>query len=190
MLKKALVVLLLLGTQLFAYQRYAFGLNVNTSAVEFEGKFNTAPLTSDPAFRNFYIDMNLINDDDTLFGAGVFVENVFYNYHPLMFQVGVRSVFTSHSGDDFIALPILFGFKHKIYSGAIPVGTIGAKLLYAPSPLAFQDADKYVEYRIEATVQIIENVEIYAGYRNIDTDYKQQDVDYTDSGYLGFRFIF
>lgn len=189
-MKKLLLIVLLMSAPLFAYQRYAFGLNVNTSAVEFEGKVNVAPLTSDPAFRNFYIDMNLINDNDTLFGAGLFVENVFYNYRPLMFQVGVKTVFSSHSGDDFFAMPILFGFKHKVYSGNIPIGTLGAKVLYAPSPLAFQDADKYVEYRIEATVQIIENVEIYAGYRNIDTDYKNDSVDYTDSGYLGFRFIF
>lgn len=189
-MKKLVLLIFLLGTQLFAYQRYGFGINVNTDTVEFEGRANVAPLTSDPVFRNFYIDMNLINADDTLFGAGVFVENVFYNYHPLMFQVGLKSIFTSHSGEDFIAMPILFGMKHKIYSGNIPVGTLGAKILYAPSPLSFQDAKKYLEYRIEATVQIIENVELYAGYRDIQTDYESGSLDYDDAAYLGFRFIF
>ncbi len=189
-MKRAIVVTLLLAAQLLAYQRFGFGLNVNTDAVEFEGRANVAPLTSDPAFRNFYIDMNLINDDDTLFGAGLFVENVFYNYHPLLFQVGLKTVFTSHGGDDFIAMPILFGMKHKIYSGNIPVGTLGGKVLYSPSPLSFQDAKKYLEYRIEATMQIIENVELYAGYRNIETDYESGSVTYSDAGYLGFRFIF
>ncbi len=189
-MKKLIFAILLLSAQLFAYQRYAFGLNVNTDVVEFEGRANVAPLTSDPVFRNFYADINLINDDDSLFGAGVFVENVFYNYHPLLFQVGVRTVVTSHSGDDFFAIPILFGFKHKVYSGNIPIGTLGAKVLYAPSPLSFQDADSYTEYRIEATMQIIENVEIYAGYRNIDTNYQDYDFTYNDAGYLGFRFVF
>ncbi len=185
-----LLTALLLTLNMHAYQRYAFGLNVNTSVVEFEARANVAPLTSDPVFRNFYADFNYINDNDSLVGIGAFVENVFYNYHPLMFQVGIKSVFTGHGGKDFMALPILFGFKHKVYSGNIPIGTLGAKILYAPSPLAFQDADKYLEYRIEATLQIIENVELYAGYRNIDTDYKGASLNYTDSGYLGFRFIF
>ncbi len=189
-MKKLVFLTLLCSIHLFAFQRFAFGLNVNTDVVEFEAKANIAPLTSDPVFRNFYADFNLINDNDTIFGAGVYVENVFYNYHPLMFQVGVKSIFTDYQDDDFLALPILFGFKHKIYSGNIPMGTLGAKIVYAPSPLCFQDADEYLEYRIEATIQIIENVEIYAGYRNIDTNYEIQEVNYSDSGYLGFRFIF
>ncbi len=189
-MKKLIFLTLLCGMQLFAFQRFSFGLNVNSEAVEFEAKANVAPLTSDPVFRNFYVDVNFINDNDTMFGAGVYVENVFYNYPPLVFQVGLKTLFTQYQDDDFLALPILFGFKHKIYNGNIPVGTIGAKVLYAPSPLSFQDADSYTEYRVEATVQIIENVEIYGGYRNIDTDYELEKVNYSDSAYIGFRFIF
>lgn len=189
-MKKLIFLTLLCSMQLFAFQRFSFGLNVNSEAVEFEAKANIAPLTSDPVFRNFYVDVNFINDNDTMFGAGVYVENVFYNYPPLVFQVGLKTLFTQYQDDDFLALPILFGFKHKIYNGNIPVGTIGAKVLYAPSPLSFQDADSYTEYRVEATVQIIENVEIYGGYRNIDTDYELEKVNYSDSAYIGFRFIF
>ncbi len=149
-----------------------------------------APLMSDPVYRNFYADFNLINDNDTMFGAGVYVENSFYNYQPLSFQVGVRSVFSDHGGDNFIAIPIIFGFKHKFYAGNIPIGAVGAKVAYAPSPICFQDAQKYLETRVEATMQIIENVEIYAGYRNINTDYEEYPLNYSDSGYIGFRFIF
>ncbi len=189
-MKKLVFLTLLCSIHLFAFQRFAFGLNVNSEAVEFEAKANIAPLTSDPVFRNFYADINLMNDDDTLFGAGLYVENVFYNYPPLLFEVGLKTLFTQYQDDDFWALPILFGFKHKIYNGNIPIGTIGAKVVYAPSPLCFQDADTYTEYRLEATVQIIENVEIYAGYRNIDTDYELEKINYSNSGYVGFRFIF
>jgi len=189
-LKRLVFLTLLLGMQLFAFQRFAFGVNVNSDAVEFEAKANMAPLTSDPVFRNFYAEMNYINDNDSILGLGVYVENSFYNYPPLIFQVGIKTLFSDHEDDDFLALPILFGFKHKVYNGNIPLGTVGAKIVYAPSPLCFQDADSYTEYRLEATVQIIENVEIYAGYRSIDTDYETQKINYSDSGYVGFRFIF
>lgn len=188
--KKIVIILLLSAVQIFAFQRFAFGVNVNSNAVEFEGKMNVAPLTSDPIFRDFYIDANFINDNDTLFGLGVYVENSFYNYPPLIFQVGLKSVFTSHDNDDFLAMPIVFGVKHKLYNGNFPIGTLGAKVLYAPSPLSFQDADSYTEYRLEGTVRIIENVEIYAGYRTIDTNYDMNKINYSDSGYVGFRFIF
>ncbi len=189
-MKKLIFVILLLSTQLFSFQRFSFGLNVNTDVVEFEGKLSMAPLMSDPIYRNFYADFNFINDNDTIFGAGVYVENTFYSYQPLSFQVGIRSVFSDYGNDDFIALPILFGFKHKVYAGNIPIGSLGARVAYAPSPICFQDAQKYLETRIEATMQIIENVEIYAGYRNIDTDYDEYQLNYSNSGYLGFRFIF
>ena len=188
---KKLIFLTLLGSmQLFAFQRFSFGLNVNSETVEFEAKANVVPLTSDPAFRNFYVDINFINDNDTMFSTGVYVENVFYNYPPLIFQVGIKTLYTEYEDDDFLAMPVVFGFKHKIYNGNIPLGTLGAKIIYAPSSLCFQDADNYTEYRIEATIQIIENVEIYGGYRNIDTKYELEKVNYSDSGYIGFRLIF
>ncbi len=190
-MKKLFFIFLLLATQLFAIQRFGFGLNVNTNAVEFEAKANMSPfLSDDPIYRNFYADFNLISDNDTLVGLGLYVDNTFYSYQPLSFQVGIRTIFTSYSDNDMFALPILFGFKHKIYMGNLPVGSLGAKILYAPSPLSFQDAKKYLQWNIEAAMQIIENVEIYAGYRNIDTDYESIQLKYNDSGYLGFRFIF
>ncbi len=190
-MKKFIIILFILSTQLFAIQRFGFGLNVNTNAVEFEAKANMAPFMSDdPIYRNFYMDFNLINDDDTLVGLGLYVDNTFYSYQPLSFQVGLRTIFTSRGDNDMFAIPILFGFKHKIYLGNLPVGTLGAKVVYAPSPLSFQDSKKYLQWNIEAAMQIIENVEIYAGYRNIDTDYETIQIKYNDSGYIGFRFIF
>jgi len=189
-MKKLIFLVLILGTQLFATQRFTFGINVNQDAVEFESKVSMAPLLSNPIYKNFYADFNLINDDDTLFGAGLFVDNTFYSYQALSFQVGLRTIFTSNGNDDFFAMPILFGFKHKVYFGNLPVGSLGTKIVYAPSPLTFQDATKYLEWRIEGTIQIIENVEIYAGYRNIDTDYDRSNVNYNDAAYVGFRFVF
>jgi hypothetical protein len=72
----------------------------------------------------------------------------------------------------------------------IPATTLSAKLAYAPSVLSFIDADQYLEYRLEADVEVISNIHIYGGYRNIDTDYEAFDYNLNDSWYGGLKISF
>jgi len=188
-MKKLILLLLIINLNIFAMDKASFGLNINTDDLEVEGRTSLAFTTNDPVYRNFYVDANFINADDTLFGFGLFVENSPINYQNIAFSIGLRTIFTDNGNDSFTAIPIMLGAKARMYLGNLPKSNLGVKFAYAPSPLTFQDADSYFEYRVEVDMSIIENVNIYVGYRNIDTNYANRDVNYNDSMYVGFKFV-
>ena len=196
MLKKISLVSLILATSLLAdgqqaFEKGSFGLNINKDDVEIEGRGSLSFMTGSPVYSNFFVSGNYLNADESVYGLGLSVENSPTNYRNLVFNIGLKSVFSDHGGQNFIATPITVGAKARLFLGNIPTTHIGAKFAYAPSPLSFKDADEYKEYRIEADSNVIENINIYAGYRSIDTNYndgKTTTVD--DSVYAGFKFVF
>jgi hypothetical protein len=188
-MKKIILVLLLINLNIFAIDKASFGLNINTDDLEVDGKASLAFSTNDPVYRNFFVDANFINSDETLFGMGLFVENAPINYQNLTFAVGLRAIFSDHKDDSFSAIPIILGAKARMYLGNLPKSHLGIKFAYAPRPLTFQDADSYFEYRVEVDMSVIENVDVYIGYRSIDTNYEEYDYNYNDAIYVGFKFV-
>jgi len=188
-MKKIIFTLLFISLNIFAGDKASFGLNINTDDLEVEGRTSLGFTTNDPVYRNFFVDANFINADETLFGFGLFVENSPINFQNISFAVGLRAVFSDHGSDSFSAIPILLGAKARMYLGNLPKSHLGVKFAYAPSPLTFQDADSYFEYRVEVDMSVIENVNIYLGYRSIDTNYAKADYNYNDSVYVGFKFV-
>jgi hypothetical protein len=190
MLKKISFASLVLATTLFGFEKGSLGLNINQDDVEFEGRASVSFITDSPVYSNFFVNGNFINADEKLYGLGLSVENSPINYQNIVFNIGLRSVFSEHSGSDFSAMPISIGAKAQLFFGDLPTTYIGAKAAYAPSALSFQDADEYKEYRFEIDSKIIPNINIYAGYRNIDTDYKSNKTyNLSDSYYAGFKFV-
>ncbi len=198
MLKKFIFITLFLATNIFAQpsngERAAFGLNVNGDDLEVEGKISLATRTRDLRYRNFFLDANFISSmDNTLYGFGIYVENSPIGYSHLKFGIGLRSIFSKiDKSDSYIAVPITIFARARMYIGGLPQSHIKVKFSYAPDPLSFSDASSYTEYRIEADIQAIDNVEIYMGYRGIDTNYKrtEEDTEFNNAAYFGFRFVF
>ncbi len=194
MIKKILITTLLFTLPVLAGQEKAsFGLNINSEDLEVEGSMSLSSRTSRLEYRNFFIDANFINaKDDTLTGIGFYVENSPRGYSNLEFGVGLKSIFSKNDALDktFVAIPITVSGKARMYLGNLPKSALGIKLAYAPSPLTFSDGESYLEYRIEADMQVIDNIDIYAGYRKIDTDYKVKDISFNSGAYVGFKFLF
>jgi hypothetical protein len=194
MIKNILLFTFLLSTLAFARgDRSSFGLNINSDDLEVEGRISLATRNRSIEFRNFYIDGNFINgEDDNLYGLGFYVENSPHGYSNLTFDIGLRSVFSSNDmlDQNFVAIPITVAAKARMYLGNLPKSSLGFKLAYAPDPLSFSDAKSYFEYRIEADMQVIDNINVYIGYRNIDTEYKAEDITFNSAGYVGFKFVF
>ncbi len=191
--KIALTALLIALPALAGKEQASFGLNINNEDLEVEGRMSLASRTSRLEYRNFFIDANFINGkDDTLTGVGFYVENSPQGHSNIEFGVGLKSIFSKNDTLDktFVAIPITVSAKARMYLRNLPKSSLGVKLAYAPAPLTFSDGDSYLEYRIEADMQIIDNIDIYAGYRNIDTDYKIKDVNFNAAGYVGFKFLF
>jgi len=190
MLKKISLASLLLVTSLFSFESGSVGLNINSEDMEIEGKVPVSLLLNTPVYSSFFVDGNYIKSDESLIGLGISVENTPINYQNLVFNIGLRSVFSDHAGKDFAAVPITIGAKAQLFLGDLPTTFVGAKIGYAPSSLSFRDADEYTEYRVEIDSKVIPNINVYAGYRNIDTDYTNRSYNLNDSFYAGFKFVF
>ena len=194
MIKKLLIITLLFTSSIYAVsEKGSFGLNINSDDLEVEGRVSLSTRTRTLEYRNFYIDGNFINgEDDNLYGLGFYVENAPHGYSNLTFGIGLRSIFSGNDKLDetFVALPITVAAKARMYLGNLPKSALGFKLSYAPEPLSFSDAKSYFEYRIEVDMQLIDNIGIYVGYRDISTDYDGGDINFNSAGYGGFKFVF
>ena len=88
--------------------------------------------------------------------------------------------------EDFTALPLMakvrYSFPPLMYN--IPPVGLEAKILYAPTALSFGDSEKYSEFRFSADMEMIENVRIYGGYRNIHAGYKNAPNELFDNSYF------
>jgi len=181
------------------------GINVNKNDLELEGTLDSRNLAVLQNSSTIYLgDFNFISIDDDnvkskLIGAGFGATNKFEGVEGVELTFGAKLIL-SHVKDDrkdidkwFSALPltamIRYTFPPLMFN--IPPVSIEGKGLYAPGALAFGDSDNYSEFRVSVDMEMIENVKVYAGYRNIVTGYPT-DTNYIFSNgfYGGLKFIY
>ena len=194
MIKKLLITALLFTAPLLAeVNKASLGMNITTADLEIEGKFPIGGKIRRVAFRNFFVDGNFINTDNNALSAiGVHVENSPHGHSNILLGFGIRGLYSKNDALDktFVAFPISMLVQARMYFGNLPKSALSMKVSYAPSPLTFSDAKTYLEYRIEADMQIIDNIDLYLGFRNIDTNYDSQDLKFNSKAYAGARFVF
>lgn len=101
--------------------------------------------------------------------------------------MGVKAEFT----ENYTALPLGVEGSYTISSKEFVPMHLNAAVYYAPQVLSLRDADSYLETRISFDLEVIPNGNITLGYRNIETNYENnQDFRYNRSGYLGFKLKF
>ena len=106
--------------------------------------------------------------------------------------IGMKLNYTRVSHESYMTAPLGIEVGYDLSTG-IPISVTG-KVYFAPSSLSFAKADNFLEYRLEGAVNIIDRGSIIVGYRNLDTNFKvntnKYNVNYNQSGYVGFRFAF
>ncbi len=190
MIKKIITLLIVCNLYLFGAEKVAVGLNINDTDLEVDAKASLGALTNSFGYDNYYFTLQWMNDKNALLSPGFYVENLLRGSSNFIFGFGIKSVFTKHENSDFIAIPFMISTKVRLIPRNFPPAYISAYWIYAPTQLVFQDATKYLEYRIEFNARVIENIELYTGYRSLNTEYKTKDILYNRSLYAGFRFLF
>jgi len=175
------------------------GINLNKNDLEVEGTLDSRNLAVLQNSSTIYLgDFNFINIDDDnrqskLVGVGFGATNKFEGVEGVELTFGAKLIL-SHVTDDrkdidkwFSALPltgmIKYTFPPLMFN--IPPVSIEGKVLYAPGALAFGDSDNYSEFRASVDMEMIENVKIYAGYRNIVTGYPTDNHYTFNNGFYG-----
>jgi len=165
------------------------GFDVNNKDVEAFGSIdlNTFADYSEGGLTYLIDGSYLYADGDDLGSLGFSAQNSFEGVEGLAFVLGAKFVFA----DNFTALPL---FGKAIYTlpldGVIPTTSVSGTFAYSPEVLSFSDATHYKEFRAEADMQLAPSLHLFAGYRNIDTEYLTIDKTFNDSFYGGMKFGF
>jgi hypothetical protein len=163
------------------------GLNINDEDIEVRASIDLNALTYYSDSTSYTLDGSYLHTDgDNLTTVGVSAQNTLQGVEGLTLGLGIKSVFT----DDFIALPLLAKAKYTLPFYSIPTTSLATSLAYAPSVLTFRDGESYTEFRVEADMEVITNVHLFAGYRNIDTEYETYDTTFNNSFYGGMKLSF
>ena len=164
------------------------GLNINNEDLEVQASIDLNALAYYSDSTTYMIDASYLHTDgDNLTTVGVSGENSLQGVEGLFLGLGIKSVFA----DNYIAIPFFAKAKYILpLNHSIPTTSLFTSLAYAPSVLTFSDGESYTEFRVEADMEVITNIHLFGGYRNIDTEYDTYDKTFNDSFYGGMKLSF
>ena len=186
LIKKLFAGVLLFTLSLVAQN--SLSLNINDEDVELQTSLNFNDIIGYADGTTYTLNAAYLHTDgDDLFGIGLAGENQLQGIYGLTVGLGLKTVLA----EDFIAIPLLAKGVYTLpLSDAIPTTTLEMNYAYAPNVLSFSDAEGYSEFRTQLSMEIVPNIHIFTGYRNIDTDYKNFDHNFNDSMYGGLKLSF
>jgi len=174
-------------------------INVNNKELEGQVRIDMKQMGIS-SLDGSYIGGRILNGDesnsdrigniDPLMEISFMVQRPVTDIPGLSVGLGIKGEYTKFDSEDYWAIPLGLEADMKLPIEASIPFYVGGAFYYAPSVLAFQDADDYLEARIHFDVVPITNGRIEIGYRMIDTDVKNRDVTYNDAWYLGMRLDF
>ena len=189
-----LVLASLLSFSTYAYGQNSIGLDINSDDVEVVASLNLNALTSYSDGTNYLLDLNYLHlasnkdtDGANMTSVSVMGQNTLQGVEDLTLAFGLKTVFIS----DFLAVPFTFRGVYTLpLVDQIPTSTLALSLSYAPSTLTFREGESYSDVRLEADMEIIHNIHLFTGYRNIKTEYEKDDKTFNSSVYGGIKLTF
>jgi hypothetical protein len=165
----------------------SIGLDINNDDLELLGTIDMNAVTGYADGTQYLLNIGYLHADDNLLNIGLIGQNTLQGIPNLTLGLGIQTVFT----DSYMALPLLAkGIFRLPLNDTVPPTSLSATFAYAPQVLSFRDAQSYKELRFEADMEVVNNIHIFTGYRNIDTDYKNYDRNFNDSFYGGLKLSF
>ena len=166
----------------------SIGLNINDEDVELTASINLNTLTDYANGTTYILDIDYLHTDgDNMTMVGFNGQNSLQGVDGFTLAFGAKVIFAS----DFMALPLMAKVAYALpLNDSIPTTSLSTSFAYAPSVLTFREGETYSEFRLEADMEIISNIHIFTGYRNIDTDYEAGDYSFNDSFYGGMKLSF
>ena len=185
-LKNLLLATFFLSTTLHAEN--SIGIDINSDDVEVLASINLNSLADYANGTTYILDVNYLHTDgDNMTRIGFSGQNTLQGVEGLTLAFGLKGVLAS----DFMAFPLVAKGVYTLpLNDSIPTTSLALSVAYAPSVLSFRDAQSYSDFRLEADMEVISNVHIFTGYRNIQTEYDSEDKTFNDSFYGGLKLSF
>jgi len=185
---KQFLLFLLITSNNFIYADNSIGIDVNNADVEILGNIDINALTNYNDGTSYLLTFNYLHTaGDNMTNVGFLAQSYFYGIEDLSLAFGIEGVLAS----DFLAVPfVVKGIYNLPLLDLIPSTSLSLKVAFAPGVLSFRQAQNYLEFRTELDMEIISNLHLFTGYRNIDTKYETIDKTFNDSFYLGMTLKF
>jgi len=166
----------------------SIGIDINSEDVEVLASINLNTLADYANGTTYILDVNYLHTDgDNMTRIGFSGQNTLQGVEGLTLAFGLKGVFAS----DFLAFPLMAKGVYVLpLNDSIPTTSLALSVAYAPSVLTFRDADSYSDFRVEADMEVIANVHLFTGYRNIATNYDKGDQTFNNSFYGGLKLSF
>ena len=182
------IILPLLLTVCALHAERNVGIDINSKDVEVITSFSLNQLNYYTDGTNYVIDASYLHtENNTLTTIGFSGENAFQGIQGLSLSFGLKAAIAS----DFIALPLYAKAIYRLpLNDRVPPTYLTTSFAYAPSVLSFSDAESYTEFRFEADMEVISNIHIFTGYRNINTKFIDTKKTWDNHFYAGLKFSF
>lgn len=111
---------------------------------------------------------------------------------PFIFAVGGKVFFISPKQNNAgNGLVLGFGGRFNYTWPSYNRFKIGGELYYAPNIVSFNNADRYLQYSVNAGYEILHNAELYVGYRHISAAFTNTSTLTLDNTFMvGFNLSF
>lgn len=184
--KNLLATTLFLSTSLHAEN--SIGIDINSNDVEVLASINLNSLADYGNGTTYVLDVNYLHSDgDNMTHVGFLGQNTLQGVEGLILSFGLKSVIA----DDFLAFPLMAKALYALpLVGSVPPTSLALSVAYAPSVLSLRNAESYSDFRLEADMEVISNIHLFTGYRNIKTNYEDYDQTFNNSFYGGLRLSF
>ena len=135
------------------------------------------------------------NDKNFIYKGRLGTSSRLSNMPDLKIGLGIKLLYIdedSRKSETFIVSPLFFNIDWMIPTTFVMDLGVRGGISYSPTVLSFKDASSYLDTNIETYIRVIENSEIFIGYRLIDTKYQNNNnKNYFDNNfYLGAKFLF
>lgn len=182
---------LLLSTFLLSgiiHAENSVGIDINNKDVEVLGSFNLNTLTDYASGTTYLLDFKYLHaDGDNLTTLGFLGQNDLQGQEGVALALGLKGVVAN----DFLSFPLTVKGSYTLpFIDSVPTTSVLMELSYAPNVLSFSDAQSYSDFRLEVDMEVISNIHLFTGYRNINTDYKDRDETFNNSFYGGMKLSF
>ena len=200
MLKK---ITLLSAGALSAFAMNTGEININDKDLEVSAKFDVGQFNKVVEPNTMFLGAKFLNADAEHSDKDYADIDPYYEVNFLMMQnvgnkglrlgMGVKANYTK----DFTTVPLGLEFAYKLPTKTLIPLFLNGEFYYAPTALAFSDAEDFLEFRVDLDIRIIKNGNITVGYRRLDTNYEvlkgytaDGDFTYNSSWYVGFKINF
>jgi len=196
MLKKLSLIAL---SAISAFAMHSAEININDKDLELRANIDLGQFNSTVEPDTTFVGFTYLNGNDDNANANIsgYAEASFLMKREIqdsgvIFGIGIKSNYTKVRNESFMSIPLGLEVGYTLPVD-IPV-VFGAKIYYAPESLSFSNAESFLEYRTDVSIEVIEKGSLILGYRNIDTNIEISnttiDANYNESAYFGFRFAF